>query len=49
MMTDRKLRCAVVGVGRMGRHHARLYAQEPGAEFVGVVDSNADNARKVLE
>lgn len=48
-MTDRKLRCAVVGAGRMGRHHARLYAQEPGAEFVGVVDVNADNARKVLD
>jgi predicted dehydrogenase len=33
----------------MGRHHARLYAQEPSAEFVGVVDVNAENASKVLE
>lgn len=36
----RKLRCGVVGVGRMGRHHARVYAQHPNAELVGVVDIN---------
>lgn len=33
----------------MGRHHARLYAQESSVEFVGVVDVNADNATKVVE
>jgi predicted dehydrogenase len=40
--TSRKLRCGVIGVGRMGRHHARVYAQHEQAELVGVVDANAD-------
>lgn len=48
-ITDRKLRCAVVGAGRMGRHHARLYASDPAVEFVGVVDVNPGNANKVIE
>lgn len=36
----------VVGVGRMGQHHARNYASIPGYRLVGVVDSNAENAAK---
>lgn len=35
---------AVVGVGHMGRHHARLYHELPGAELVAVVDGNAERA-----
>ncbi len=35
----RKVRCGVVGVGRMGRHHARVYANLPDCELVGVVDA----------
>ena len=38
--SDRPLRCAVVGVGRMGRHHARVYASTPGVTLVGVVDAS---------
>ncbi|HYF15909.1 MAG TPA: Gfo/Idh/MocA family oxidoreductase [Phycisphaerales bacterium] len=39
----RKVRCGVVGVGRMGRHHARVYAQNlPGCELVGVVDGRKE-------
>lgn len=38
---------AVVGVGHMGRHHARLYHEMPGAELVALVDANADRARAV--
>ena len=37
---DRPLRLAVVGAGRMGSHHARLYAETEGVEFVGVVDTD---------
>jgi len=33
----------------MGRHHARLYAQTPEVEFVGVVDVNAESRRAVTE
>ena len=35
---QKTLRCATIGVGKMGRHHARLYAQTEGCELVGVVD-----------
>lgn len=33
---------AVIGVGHMGRHHARLYHEMDGAELVAVVDANAE-------
>lgn len=39
-MSGRALRCAVVGVGRMGAHHARVYTQIEGAELVAVVDTD---------
>ena len=35
------LRLGVVGVGHLGRHHARLLATMPGVRLVGVVDDNA--------
>ncbi|MHC4976168.1 MAG: Gfo/Idh/MocA family protein [Planctomycetota bacterium] len=38
-----QLRVGVVGVGRMGRHHARVYAQSDSCELVGVVDDNVEN------
>jgi len=41
---DRKIRCGAIGVGRMGRHHARVYSQLPECELVGIVD--ADPARR---
>ena len=40
----RRLRCGAVGVGRMGRHHARVYAQLDECELVGVVDANPKTA-----
>lgn len=43
------LRCGVVGVGRMGQHHARVYAQLPETELVGVVDANADRTGQISE
>jgi predicted dehydrogenase len=46
---ERKLRCGVIGVGRMGRHHARVYAQTPGVELVGVVDSNPQSRQTIVE
>ena len=35
---QKTLRCATVGVGKMGRHHARLYATTDGCDLVGVVE-----------
>ena len=49
IMIEPKLRCGVIGVGRMGRHHARVYAQLPGVELVGVVDKNADSRKAIVE
>lgn len=46
-MSERVLRCGVVGVGRMGRHHARVYAQGADTELVGVVDTNLDNRNAI--
>lgn len=37
----------VVGVGHLGRHHARLYATLPGATLVGVADHDLDRAKAV--
>jgi predicted dehydrogenase len=42
-----KLRLGVVGVGHIGKNHARLYAAHPEVEFVGVYDANAEAARKI--
>lgn len=42
-----RLRVAVVGVGRMGRHHARIYSELPNAELVGVVDADLARAEEV--
>ena len=41
------VRIAVVGVGYLGRHHARILASLPGAELVAVVDTNGARAREV--
>ena len=40
---------AVIGVGRMGQHHARNYAAIPGFRLVAVVDMNADSAQKAAK
>jgi len=42
-----RLRVAVVGVGYLGRHHARILADLDGADLVGVVDRNAERAAHV--
>ena len=47
-----KIRVAVLGVGSLGQHHARLYAElakvpQCGIEFAGVYDTNAETARKI--
>jgi predicted dehydrogenase len=45
-MTDR-LRVAVIGVGYLGQHHARLLASMDDAELVGVVDIKPGRAEEV--
>lgn len=44
-----RLRLAVVGVGALGRHHARILAGMPDVELTGVADLNLDAARRIAE
>lgn len=41
------LRLGVVGVGSMGKNHARVYSELRGVELVGVHDADAKQAEKV--
>jgi predicted dehydrogenase len=41
------IRVAVIGVGHLGRHHARILAALDGASLVAVVDTDADRANTV--
>src|SRR4051812_44887026 len=41
------LRIAVIGVGHLGRHHARILATLPGADLVAVVDTNRARADEI--
>jgi predicted dehydrogenase len=41
------VRVAVIGVGSLGKHHARILAALPEAELVGVVDTNEARAREI--
>lgn len=41
------LRAAVVGLGRMGGHHARVYASLPGVQLVALVDKRRDKAEQI--
>jgi predicted dehydrogenase len=44
---DRPIRLAVIGVGHLGRHHARVAATLPGVEAVGIYDRNGNRADEV--
>jgi len=46
-MSAAPVRVGVVGVGHLGRHHARLYASLPGATLVAVADHDLDRAKRV--
>lgn len=41
------VRAAVVGVGHLGRHHARILGSLPGVDLVAVVDTNEARAREI--
>jgi predicted dehydrogenase len=46
-MTEPGLRCAVVGVGHLGKHHARILAGLEGLTLVGVADTNEPRSREI--
>ncbi|MBA3652191.1 MAG: Gfo/Idh/MocA family oxidoreductase [Chthoniobacterales bacterium] len=43
------LRVGVVGVGHIGKNHARLYAETDSAEFTAIFDSNAEVAAGIAQ
>jgi len=43
------LRVGVVGVGYLGKHHARILADLPGAELVAIVDTNRSRADEIAK
>lgn len=46
---SRRLRLAVVGVGHLGKEHARILAGLPDVELVGVADADLEQARAVAQ
>jgi predicted dehydrogenase len=42
-----KVRVAVIGAGDFGRNHARVYRELEHADLVGIVDTDAERARRV--
>jgi predicted dehydrogenase len=45
----RPVRVAVIGVGHLGKFHAKIYAANPRAELVCVVDPSLERARALAE
>ena len=43
-MSDGTVKAGVIGVGALGRHHARVWAGVEGARLVGVFDTDAGRA-----
>jgi predicted dehydrogenase len=41
------MRAVVIGVGHLGKHHARILASMPGVTLGGVVDSNSGRAAQI--
>ena len=46
-MKDTPLRIAVIGVGHVGRHHARILCDMSGVRLVGIVDVNPQRASEI--
>ena len=44
---EKPLRAAVIGVGHLGRVHAKIYHENPGAELAYVCDSDERRAKSV--
>lgn len=47
MKQKRGLKVAVIGVGSMGKHHARILAHMPGVSLTAIVDPNESAAKEV--
>jgi predicted dehydrogenase len=48
-MEDKKIRTAVIGAGKMGSIHARVYDQLPQSELLAIVDIKPKKAQRLAE
>lgn len=48
-MTKFPLRTAVIGVGNMGRHHARVFSEMESVRLVAVVDTNRNKGQTIAD
>lgn len=48
-MKEQKVRTAVIGVGHLGKHHARIYNELPNTELVCVVDINEKDGKAIAD
>jgi len=48
-MQNTKVRTAVIGAGKMGAIHAKVYAQLPQSDLVAVVDIDANKAQRLAD
>ena len=44
---SQKIRAGVVGVGAIGKNHARIYSEIDSADLVAIYDSDNDAAQKI--
>ncbi len=42
-----KINTAVIGVGSLGQHHARILSQHENSNFIGVVDASQERGRQI--
>jgi len=42
-----KIKVAVIGVGYLGKFHAKIYSEHPDVELIGVVDARVENAQEI--
>ena len=48
-MNRENIKVGVIGVGHLGKHHARIYSSLPGVTLVGVADQNLERGRLIGE
>lgn len=49
MISSRKIRAGVIGVGFLGKHHARIYKELSGVKLMGVSDIDHNMGREVAK
>ncbi|MFC7071758.1 Gfo/Idh/MocA family oxidoreductase [Halovenus rubra] len=47
MSSNESITAGVIGVGAMGKHHARVYNELCGCDLVGVADADTEQAREI--